>query len=343
MTILSVLDQSPIRTGATPADAVAETLALAELADRLGYHRYWLAEHHSSNSLAGAAPEILVAQVASRTKGLRVGTGGVMLSHYSPLKVAESFRMLETLFPERIDLGIGRAPGSDQLTDQALQVGPGAVGPQHFPMQVRDLIAFLDGSMPDDHPFAQIRAMPSGPTVPPVWLLGSSDQSASLAAYCGCPFSFAQFIAGNAGTAAMAVYRDEYRPSERWPEPVASIGVFVLCADTDEEAERLIKCRDLASVRQRTGRSGPVPTIEEAEAYVYSPQEEQLRQYNRQRFIWGTPDKVRPALEELGLQFGVEEFVVLTICPDFGSRCRSYELLAEAFELAPRAELAAAE
>ena len=185
--------------------------------------------------------------------------------------------------------------------------------------------------------------MPSGPTVPPVWLLGSSNQSASLAAYFGCPFSFAQFIAGNAGTAAMAVYRDEYRPSGRWPEPVASIGVFVLCADTDEEAERLIKCRDLASVRQRTGRSGPVPTIEEAEAYVYSPQEEQLRQYNRQRFIWGTPDKVRPALEELGLQFGVEEFVVLTICPDFGSRCRSYELLAEAFELASRAELAAAE
>ncbi len=341
MTILCVLDQSPIRYGATPADAVAETLALAELADRLGYHRYWLAEHHSSNSLAGAAPEILVAQVANRTKGMRVGTGGVMLSHYSPLKVAESFRMLETLFPERIDLGIGRAPGSDQLTDQALQVGPGAVGPQHFPMQVRDLIAFLDGSMPDDHPFAQISAMPSGPTAPPVWLLGSSDQSASLAAYFGCPYSFAQFIAGNAGTAAMDLYRDQYRPSERWPEPVASIGVFVLCTDTIEEAELLIKCRDLSSVRQRTGRSGPVPTIEEAEAYEYSPQEEQLRQYNRQRFIWGTPDNVRPDLEALARQFGVDEIVVLTICPDFASRCRSYELLAEAFELVPRLETAA--
>lgn len=341
MTILSVLDQSPIRTDATPAVAVAETLALAELADRLGYHRYWLAEHHSSASLAGASPEILVAQVANRTKGLRVGTGGVMLSHYSPLKVAESFRMLETLFPERIDLGIGRAPGSDQLTDQALQVGPGAVGPQHFPMQVRDLIAFLDGTMPDDHPFAQVRAMPSGPTSPPVWLLGSSDQSASLAAYFGCPFSFAQFIAGNAGTAAMEIYRDQYRPSARWPEPVGSIGVFAVCADTDEQAEKLMKCRDLSAVRQRTGRSGPVPTIEEAEAYVYSPQEEQLRQYNRQRFVWGTPDTVRPALEELGNIFGVEEIIVLTICPDFESRCRSYELLAEAFELTPRMETAA--
>ena len=210
-------------------------------------------------------------------------------------------------------------------------------------MQVRDLIAFLDGSMPEDHPFARISAMPSGPTAPPVWLLGSSDQSASLAAYFGCPFSFAQFIAGNAGTAAMSVYRDEYRPSERWPEPVASIGVFVLCADTEEEAERLIKCRDLSSVRQRTGRSGPVPTIQEAEAYVYSPQEEQLRLYNRQRFIWGTPDKVRSDLEAVGNQFGVDEFVVLTICPDFASRCRSYELLAEAFDLTPRLETEAAE
>ena len=340
MTLLSVLDQSPIRSGATPADAVAETLALAALTDRLGYHRYWLAEHHSSGGLAGASPEILVGQVAGRTNGLRVGTGGVMLSHYSPLKVAETFRMLETLYPGRIDLGIGRAPGSDQLTDQALQVGPGAVGPQHFPMQVRDLMAFLDGTMPEDHPFAQVRAMPSGPSSPPVWLLGSSDQSASLAAYFGCPFSFAQFIAGNAGTAAMELYRNDYRPSERWPEPVASIGVFVICADTEKEAERLMKCRDLSAVRQRTGRGGPVPSVEEAEVYEYTPQEEQLRQYNRQRFIWGTAQRVREALEELGRQFNVDEFVLLTICPDFASRCRSYELLADVFELTPRLESA---
>jgi luciferase family oxidoreductase group 1 len=197
MAKLSVLDQSPIRANATPADAIADTLVLAELADRLGYHRYWLAEHHSSAGLAGASPEILIGQVAQRTKGLRVGSGGVMLSHYSALKVAESFRMLETLFPGRIDLGIGRAPGSDQLTDQALQTGPGALGPQHYPMQVRDLIGYLDETLPDDHPFAPVRAMPAGPSAPPVWLLGSTDQSASLAAYFGCPFSFAQFIAGD--------------------------------------------------------------------------------------------------------------------------------------------------
>ncbi len=341
MAILSVLDQSPIRADATPADAIADTLALAALTDRLGYHRYWLAEHHSSGGLAGASPEILISQVAQRTTGLRVGSGGVMLSHYSPLKVAESFRMLETLFPGRIDLGIGRAPGSDQLTDQALQAGPGAVGPQHYPMQVRDLIGYLDDSLPDDHPFVRVRAMPAGPSAPPVWLLGSSDQSASLAAYFGCPFSFAQFIAGDGGSDAMEAYRQNFRPSDRFPEPVGSIGVFVICADTDEAAERLMMSRDLSSVRQRTGRAGPVPSFEEASGYVYSPQEEALRQYNRQRWVWGTPETVRARLEELGTQFGVDEFVVVTICPDLESRCRSYELLAEAFELTPRLTLAA--
>ncbi|MBT5048996.1 MAG: LLM class flavin-dependent oxidoreductase [Rhodospirillaceae bacterium] len=341
MTLLSVLDQSPIRSDATPADAIADTLVLAELADRLGYHRYWLAEHHSSGGLAGASPEILIAQVAQRTTGLRVGSGGVMLSHYSPLKVAESFRMLETLFPGRIDLGIGRAPGSDQVTDQALQAGPGAVGPQHYPMQVRDLIGYLDETLPDDHPFAQVRAMPAGPSAPPVWLLGSTDQSASLAAYFGCPFSFAQFIAGDDGTDAMEAYRQNFRPSERFPEPQASIGVFVICADSDEAAERLMMSRDLSSVRQRTGRPGPVPSYEEASAYVYSPQEEALRQYNRQRWIWGTPESVRAKLDALGTRFGVDEYVVVTICPDLESRLRSYELLAEAFNLTPRLTVAA--
>lgn len=336
MITLSVLDQSPIRAGATPADAIADTLALAELCDRLGYHRYWLAEHHSSGGLAGTAPEILISQVAARTRGLRVGSGGVMLSHYSPLKVAESFRVLETLFPGRIDLGIGRAPGSDPLTDRALAAGPGALGAQHYPAQVRDLIGYLEGALPDDHPFARVRAMPAGETMPALWILGSSDQSAALAAYFGCPFSFAQFISGEGGPEVMAAYRKTFRPSARWPEPVGSVAVFVICADSEEEAERLMKCRDLASVRQRLGRSGPVPSVEEAESYVYSPQEEALRRYNRQRWLWGTPGTVRAALEAMGARYGVTELVVVTICPDFESRCRSYALLAEAFGLSPR-------
>lgn len=338
MTRLSILDQSPIRPDATPADALADTLRLAEAADRLGYHRYWLAEHHSSNGLAGTAPEIMVGQIAARTHGIRVGTGGVMLSHYSPLKVAETFRVLEALYPGRIDLGIGRAPGSDQLTDQALAVGPGAMEYQRFPAQVHDLIGYLDGALPADHPFARVRAMPAGPTAPEVWLLGSSDQSAQIAAYFGCPFSFAHFIGGaEGGPEVMALYRHQYRPSPRWPSPQGSIGVFALAADTVEEADRLMRSRDLWSLRQRRGMTAPVPTVEEAEAYPYTEQDLALVRRNRQRCVWGTAAQVRDGLLALGAAYGVDEFVVLTICPVFEARLRSYELLAEAFGIGPAA------
>ena len=342
MTLLSILDQSPIRPDATPAEALGDTLRLAEAADRLGYHRYWLAEHHSSNGLAGSAPEIMVGQIAARTRKIRVGTGGVMLSHYSPLKVAETFRVLEALYPGRIDLGIGRAPGSDQLTDQALAVGPGALEHQRFPVQVHDLMGFLGGVLPADHPFARIRAMPAGPTVPELWLLGSSDQSAQIAAYFGCPFSFAHFISGaEGGPDVMELYRHHYRPSERWPEPRASIGVFALAADTVEEADRLMRSRDLWSLRQRRGTTAPVPTIAQAEAYPYTEQDLALVRRNRQRCVWGTKEQVRDGLLALGEAYGVDEFVVLTICPVFEARLRSYELLAEAFGIG-RADGAAA-
>jgi luciferase family oxidoreductase group 1 len=330
---LSVLDQSPIRTGVTPTGAIAETLALAEHTDRLGYHRYWLAEHHSSNSHAGTTPEILITQVASRTTRIRVGSGGVMLSHYSPLKVAENFRMLEALHPGRIDLGIGRAPGSDQLTDAALKAGPGAIGAEHYPTQVRDLMGYLAGSLPEEHPFHRVKAQPAGPTIPDIWLLGSSDQSAMVAAYFGTPFSYAHFISAEHGPQIVGIYREQFQPSEQWPEPQINIGVFAVAADSEEEAEQLMKCRDLASVRQRTGRTGPVPTIEEAEAYEYTPQEEALRQYNRKRCIWGTAQQVHDGLTAVAASYDVDELVLLTICPTFEARCRSYELLADAFGL----------
>ncbi len=335
MTYLSVLDQSPIRGGATPADAVNETLRLAEFVDRLGYRRYWLAEHHSSNGLAGSSPEVLIPLVAARTERIRVGSGGVMLSHYSPLKVAENFRMLETLFPGRIDLGIGRAPGSDQLTDQALMAGPGALGAEHYPSQVRDLIGYLDGRLPDDHPFARIRVMPAGPGAPDLWMLGSSNQSAMLAAYFGCSFSFAHFITAEGGPEAMEYYRRNYSPSALWPEPQGSIGVFVLCAETEAAAERLMRSRDLWTLRQRRGITAPVPSFEEAEAYDYEPRDLAMIAYNRERCVWGTPDAVKSALDELGQRYGVDEIVLLTICARFEDRLRSYELLAEAFDLAP--------
>lgn len=342
MAFLSVLDQSPIRAGASPADAVADTLQLAERADQLGYKRYWLAEHHSSKGLAGASPEILIPQLAGRTTGIRVGSGGIMLSHYSPLKVAEAFRMIETLYPGRIDLGIGRAPGSDQLTNQALQTGLGSLGPEHYPVKVRDMMGYLAGNLPEDHPFCNVEAMPAGKTIPEVWMLGSSDQSASLAAYFGLPFSFAHFIVSEGGPEAVKAYREHFRPSASWPNPIVNIGVFVIAAETEEAAERLMKCRDLSSVRQRTGRAGPVPSFEEAETYVYSRQEESLRRFNRQRCIWGTKEQVKEGLLSLGEIYDVDEFVILTICPTLETRCRSYELLAEAFELKPRRSSACA-
>ncbi len=331
--VLSVLDQSPIRAGGTAAQAIAETVALAQAAERLGYYRYWVAEHHSSLGLAGTAPEILVARLAAATTDMRIGSGGVMLSHYSSLKVAETFRMLETLYPGRIDLGIGRAPGSDFATARALAHGPGALGIEHFPSQIADLIGFLAGALPPDHPFAAIRAQPQGDSVPELWLLGSSDQSAAYAAHFGCAFSFAHFISGEGGPEIMAAYRRYFRPSPWAAAPRGSVGVFVLCADTEAEAQRLALSRDLWRVRLDRGILGPFPSIEEAEAHAYSREELLRVAYNRRRQVVGAPEQVKAQLLTLAAEYGVGEIVVVSICYDFAARVRSYELLAEAFDL----------
>jgi luciferase family oxidoreductase group 1 len=331
---LSVLDQSPVRQGVTPRDALLETIELARHVDKLGYHRYWLAEHHSSAALAGSAPEIMVARVAAETNHLRVGSGGVMLSHYSSLKVAEQFRMLETLYPGRIDLGIGRAPGSDQLTAIALQHGPGALGIEHFPNQIADLLAFLEGTMPADHPFARIQLMPAGETLPEVWLLGSSDQSALFAAYFGCPFSFAHFITDEGGLQIMEGYRRQFRASPRLAAPQGSIGVFVVCAESEEEARYLAASRDLTRLRQRRGIRAPFPPPEEALAYPYTAAELREVEYHRRRQVVGTPEQVKSRLLTLAESYGIDEVVVVTICHDFAARKHSYTLLADAFGLA---------
>jgi luciferase family oxidoreductase group 1 len=332
---LGVLDQSPIRTGGTPADAIAETLRLAEIADRLGYTRYWLAEHHSSAGLAGAAPEILIGHVAARTTGIRVGAGGIMLPHYSALKVAEVFRMLETLHPGRIDLGIGRAPGSDGRTAHALRNGPG-MPIEHFPRQVADVIAFLRGEIPPEHPYRGVRAMPAGPGMPELWLLGSSDEGGAIAAALGTGFSFAHFITAEGGAEVTQAYRRDFRPAPWLAAPRASAAVFALCADTEEEALRLARSRDLYLLRLYTGRFGPVPSVEEAEAYPYTPHEAALVHHHRARTIAGAPEQVRDRLQALAAACGAEELVIVTITYDFAARVRSYELLAEAFGLTPR-------
>src|SRR5262249_14970644 len=330
---LGVLDQSPVRSGGSVSDAIHETLELAELCARLGYHRYWLAEHHSPPGLAGSSPEVLIGQVAARTSRLRVGSSGVMLQHYSALKVAESFRVLETLFPGRIDLGIGRAPGSDPLTARALRHGPGVLGLEYFPAQIADLMAFLHDRVPAGHPFAGVRAMPAGPTAPELWLLGSSGDSAAYAAHLGTAFSFAHFINDEGGPEITRAYREHFRPSAFLGAPRASAAVFVVCADTEMEAQRLAQSRDLFVLRLRTGRPGPYPSVEEAEAYPFTSHTLAIGRHAPPRPVAGAPEQVRDRLLALASEYGVDELVVVTITHSPKARLRSYELLAEVFGL----------
>jgi luciferase family oxidoreductase group 1 len=330
---LSVLDQSPIRKGDSPAQAIQETIELAQFCDALGYRRYWLAEHHSSEALAGSTPEILVGHVAGATKKIRVGSGGVMLSHYSPLKVAENFRMLETLYPGRIDIGFGRAPGSDYQTAQALAAGPGALSAEYFPHQVNMLREFLDDKVSSEHNFSNIHAQPVGPTSPESWLLGSSDQSAMLTAHFGLPFSFAHFITSRGGATVMGGYQRNFRPSDRCPSPQGSVGIFLICTDTEAEAERLALSRNIFLIKLRRGQPAPIVPPEEAAAYEMDSQDREIVADAQGRTIVGDPEQVKQQITELANAFEVNEVLIVTITYDFSARKRSYELIAEAFAL----------
>jgi len=330
---LGVLDQSPVISGHTPARAIAETVALAAAADRLGYSRYWLAEHHAIAALADPCPEILLTRVAAATQRIRVGTGGVLLPYYSPLKVAEVFRMLEALFPGRIDLGIGRAPGGDQITAQAVSRGHYTFA-EDFPQQVRDLVGFLDASLPGDHPFARVKAMPAGDTAPEIWLLGSSDYSGGLAALLGLRFAFAHFITAQGGDAVMQTYKSEFMPSAREDAPHALLCVFAICAETGAEAERLAASIDLRRLHMALGVDAPVPTLAEATARKYDEREAAYIRSQRARVVLGDPPTVRTRLLALAQKFVADELMIITITGDYPSRLRSYELIADAFGLA---------
>ena len=325
---LSVLDQSPIREGGTATEAVRETVALAQAVDRFGYHRYWLAEHHDSTGLACAAPEVLIPQVAASTQRIRVGSGGVMLSHYSPLKVAEVFRMLETLYPGRIDLGVGRAPGSSQHVARAMALGPGALPIEHYPHQVADLMGYLANELPVGHQFQDVRAQPLGEGLPQMWLLGSSLESAQIAAALGLPFSYAHFINPEIGARAIKLYRDRYQPSQWYPEPQVTVGVSTVCAPTTEEAIRLSWSRYCMRFRRKG-----VPSVETAMAFDYKPAELEFIVYSRERAAIGDPPTVKARLEQLATELDIDELVLLTITYDFADRVRSYELVADAFGL----------
>ncbi|HEY8554751.1 MAG TPA: LLM class flavin-dependent oxidoreductase [Burkholderiales bacterium] len=332
---LSVLDQSTASKGRGQDEAIRETLALAALCDRLGYHRFWVSEHHNNDSIVGTAPEILVAAIAATTKRIRVGSAGVMLPHYSALKVAEQFRMLEAIAPGRIDLGVGRAPGSDQLT--ALALNPDAANAVDlFPQQVRDLYCWVTGApLPSGHPFAAVKAHPLGPTSPDLWILGSSDYGARLAAYFGLPYAYAYFFSEGRGTEeALTLYRSNYRPSARYPEPIATICVWALAAETEAEARRLLMTREFWRIGFEKGIRSPLVSPEEAAAYPYTDAERAIIEKLRRRAIVGTAEQVAERLHELARRFQLDEIVVVTWTYDPEPRRRSYELLAEALGLA---------
>jgi luciferase family oxidoreductase group 1 len=329
---LSVLDQSPIPEGSTGGDALRNTIDLAELADGLGYHRYWLAEHHGGAMLAGPSPEALIGPVAAATRRIRVGSGGVMLPHYSPFKVAETFSLLAGLFPGRIDLGIGRAAGTDPMTTFALQRDRRSASPDDFPQQLAELLAYYDGTLPADHPFARLTGtLPGIPEQPDVWLLGSSPQSAVWAAELGLPYAFAEFI-NPGGEDAAIHYREQFVPSARRSAPETAAAVWVICADTDEEAERLAASGRMTFSLLRRGRLIPVPPPETAQRY-FAEQGATDGGASARRGIVGSPATVRAGLEDVAQRYGADELILVTITYDHGARRRSYELVAEAFGL----------
>ena len=330
---LSVVDQSPVRKGGTARDALTETIELARAVEALGYRRFWVAEHHNLANFAGTSPEILIGQIAARTQRIRVGSGGVMLPHYSAFKVAEVFRMLETLFPGRIDLGIGRAPGSDQITAAALSYPRPQLDVRHYPRIVGDLLNFLHDSVDAEHPFASLHAGPGESTAPDVWLLGSRADSAAMAAEMGLPFSFAHFfgLATEHGPTIAEMYRQNFKPSEHLAEPKVNVALQVLCADTEEDAQRIGASRNLSRVRSVQGVREGVPPIEEALAYEYRPDEWAYLSKMKQSYIDGAPEQVREKIETLADAYATDDIGIVTICYDFSDRVRSYELVAEVF------------
>jgi luciferase family oxidoreductase group 1 len=324
--ILSVLDQSPISEGSTGAEALRNSVDLGVLAEELGYARYWVAEHHGTPALACASPEVVIATIAAATSRIRVGSGGVMLPHYSPLKVAETFSMLSGLHGERIDLGVGRAAGTDPTTAFALQRDRRQAAPDDFPAQLFELMAYLDDDMPADHPFARLTLLPGRPALPELWLLGSSPQSGIWAAELGLPYAFADFI--NPGGAQIAArYRADFTPSKRVAAPRTAVAVWALCADTDEEARRLAASAKMMFTLFFRGQLIPIPPVEKALAFLEQQPPDDTPPMMRRRTIVGAPDTVRRGIEAVAAEYQADEVMVVTITYDHAARRRSYELI----------------
>ncbi len=327
-----------IVSGRSPDTSIRETLALARLCDRLGFHRFWVSEHHSSDSIAGSAPEVLLAALAVATDRIRLGSAGVMLPHYSTLKVAEQFRVLEALAPGRIDLGVGRAPGSDGRTAFALNPNA-AEAANNFPAQLRDLMAWVSGeALPEGHPFRTVQAQPTGPTAPDIWMLGSSTFGAQVAAFFGLPYCYAYFFTeGQGAMEALSLYRQTYRPSQAHPVPYSAIAVFAMAAETQTEADRLFTPREVWRAERERGRFVPLPSPDEAASYVFSEGDRVRNAEIRARSAYGTPDIVQRRLTEIASAHGADEVAIVTAMHDAAARRRSFELLADVFRLGDKA------
>ncbi len=346
---LSVLDQSPVPSGSTPAQALANTISLARHVDALGYHRFWLSEHHAMDTLAGSAPEILLARIGAETTRIRLGSGGIMLPHYTPLKVAETFSTLEALYPNRIDLGLGRAPGGGPIESAALRRVRAGQPPDDFPDQLAELIAFLHQRFPAGHPFSRIKLSPATPSAPALWLLGSSLWSAVAAAESGLPYAFAHFFSGENTRAAIEHYRDRFKPNpdlgpDHLTQPQATAAIGVVCASTQAEAARLAQSVRLLQLRIRQNDRRPIASPEEAAAELlqYGPAQPETGEFPR--VFVGTPATLHPQLSDMAQKLGIDELIVNTITHDHQARLESYTLLAQAFALGDsQPELVAAE
>lgn len=329
---LSILDLSPVADGSSGAQALRNTLDLARLAEAFGFTRYWVAEHHNMPSIASSAPDIMIGQICAATARIRVGSGGVMLPNHAPLMVAERFKVLEALYPDRIDLGLGRAPGTDPATSYALRRRQGVNEEDDFLDRFNELMLFETRGFPAGHPFHNVRAMPADVRLPPIYLLGSSDYSAQLAGHIGAAFAFAHHFATFDAAEAMRLYRDNFKPSPSHDKPYAILGTHVVCADTDAQAERLAKTVDLNVVRRAKGEYLPLASPEDAEAYAYSQIDLARIAQNRQKLSVGSPATVKAKLAPLIAATQADEVMVTTMIYDHQARRHSYELLAGMFK-----------
>ena len=327
---LSVLDQTPIRKGSNAVRSLQESIELAKLTDSLGYTRYWISEHHNTTMLAGAAPEVLLARLGAETKNIRLGSGGIMLPNHSALKVAENFRLLEALYPGRIDLGLGRAPGGDRATSSLLNPS-NEFDPQAYINQIRELSNFLTDTPAPENINGKIKAIPSVDTVPGLWVLTSSGESAYLAAHFGIALSYAQFINPAGGPEAIKIYKERFKPSGQLQKPQTNVGIFVFCSENEEKVKQAKEMMAYRFLSFEKGEYNRQYSYEDIKDYKYSAAEQQRLLYHRDRFIAGTPDVIKKELTELAKNFETDEIVVATFADKKEDRFRSYELLAELF------------